>query len=1245
MRLLLLISLVFGLAAGQVTAQAQDETDEGGGFLERLIEDNLSGADRDVRITGFAGALSSQATLDTLTIADADGIWLRLEDVTLDWTRSALLRGELKVNRLDARAITLARLPESERRITPEMAEAQPFELPDLPVSVEIGQIRAGTLTVGAPVLGEEVRLELIGNLFLAGGEGAASIDVTRLDGRGKISLDARFDNADRMLAIDLALDESEGGIAATLLSLPGEPAVNLSIAGEAPLSDYEADLRLATNGTERLTGKFTLTAPEGADTRFGARLSGDITPLLASEYRPFFGKDSRMTLSGTLGAAGTTDIDVFRLTTSQLALEGSLSLDAAGWPDNFQLNGSIGSGATPVRLPVAGSPVTLGNATLEARYNAARGDRWTARLAISEIAQQGLELKSANIDSRGVLRRAPPRGVSALAEIELSGLKFADQALAQAAGDSLSGHLSLDWRQNQPLVLRGLRLVSGAARLSARGEVAALSEGLPLSGRMRVDVPDLARFSAIAGQDLSGTANAALTGSGALLEGSFDVSLHADTDRLALGIPYLDPVIAEPGEISVEARRDTSGTILDRFHLENDHLRATARGKLDSRSGDLTLSAGLDDLGLSHRDLSGPARFRGDVAWQAGGDITLSGVAAQAMGAELGLTGTFSPETDGLPVSGSLSASVSDLSRFNAISGQSMRGSIDLTLDGETSNSAKDFTLATRLEGRELASGIADLDRLIAGRISIRANAGRTPERIELDDLTVETPRLSLVAMGDDAEGSVDITARLSDIGILAPDLSGPLSAEGTAALHGPEARRVTLELDAKGPGGTTASLAGDVIDHGRTLALSGVGRLPLALINGLVRPNALNGTAEYDLAINGAPALSSVSGTVTTSGTRVALPATGLAVEDLSGTATLGNARVQTGFTARMRDGGRLTVSGPVSLKPGYQGDLSAGIEGLVLSDQLLYTTTASGNVSVDGPLAGGALIGGAISLEETNIRIPSGFGAASVSLPGLRHVNEPGPSREMRKRAGLIRPEERTASRPFALDLTIDAPNRIFVRGRGLDAELGGRLRVAGTTEAVAPDGFFELIRGRIDILGKRLDLTEGRVTMQGSLDPYLRFVAQTETEDVTVRIILEGVASEPGLTFTSEPELPQEEIVSRLIFGRGLDNISPLQAAQMASAVATLAGNSNNDVVGKLRGAVGFADLDVTQTAEGDTEVSAGAYLSDDIYTEVTADSAGKQRINLNLDLTNSVTVKGGASNDGDTGIGIFFERDY
>ena len=184
-----------------------------------------------------------------------------------------------------------------------------------------------------------------------------------------------------------------------------------------------------------------------------------------------------------------------------------------------------------------------------------------------------------------------------------------------------------------------------------------------------------------------------------------------------------------------------------------------------------------------------------------------------------------------------------------------------------------------------------------------------------------------------------------------------------------------------------------------------------------------------------------------------------------------------------------------------------------------------------------------------------------------------------------------------------------------------------------------------RHRLDLLGKRLTMTEGLVDLRGALDPYLRFVAETSAADVIARIVVEGLASDMRISFNSEPELPEEEIVSQLLLGRGLDRISPLQAAQLASAVATLAGRGGDGIVGRLRGAIGLSDLDVTSTEDGNTQLRAGTYLSDNVYSEVTADSEGRQEINLNLDVSPTVTLKGGVGNDGSTGLGVFFEKDY
>ena len=145
-----LFALVLCLLPMAAIAQEDDKS-----YLAGLLEGYLSDAGRAVTITGFEGALSSRATLQEMTIADDAGVWLTLRDVSLDWSRAALLRGEVSVNELTAGEIIVARPPETATSDSLPAAEASGFALPDLPVSINIGKLAATRIELGAPLLGE----------------------------------------------------------------------------------------------------------------------------------------------------------------------------------------------------------------------------------------------------------------------------------------------------------------------------------------------------------------------------------------------------------------------------------------------------------------------------------------------------------------------------------------------------------------------------------------------------------------------------------------------------------------------------------------------------------------------------------------------------------------------------------------------------------------------------------------------------------------------------------------------------------------------------------------------------------------------------------------------------------------------------------------------------------------------------------------------------------------------------------
>ncbi|WP_370206287.1 translocation/assembly module TamB domain-containing protein, partial [Pararhodobacter marinus] len=182
-------------------------------------------------------------------------------------------------------------------------------------------------------------------------------------------------------------------------------------------------------------------------------------------------------------------------------------------------------------------------------------------------------------------------------------------------------------------------------------------------------------------------------------------------------------------------------------------------------------------------------------------------------------------------------------------------------------------------------------------------------------------------------------------------------------------------------------------------------------------------------------------------------------------------------------------------------------------------------------------------------------------------------------------------------------------------------------------------------RLDLLGNRFTLTDGSASMIGSFMPFITLIATTESDGVVTSITVTGEANSPEIEFSSVPDLPDDEILARLIFGRALTSLSPFQAAQLALSVATLTGRADNSIISRTRETLGLDDLDFTVNDEGTTELRAGRRISDQLYTDVTVDAAGESEVSINLDLTDSITLRGSADSEGGSSVGIFFERDY
>lgn len=166
-----LFCAAFGVAqAQQSAAEISAEAEDDQGFITRFLQEKLSGAGRQVTLTGFDGALSSRATFTRLTISDDDGAWITLENGAIQWTRSALFARRVEISELSAERVVLERLPSGEADApTPEARE---FSLPELPLGINIANISIDRVELGQSVIGIEAALAVKGLMNLSGGGG-----------------------------------------------------------------------------------------------------------------------------------------------------------------------------------------------------------------------------------------------------------------------------------------------------------------------------------------------------------------------------------------------------------------------------------------------------------------------------------------------------------------------------------------------------------------------------------------------------------------------------------------------------------------------------------------------------------------------------------------------------------------------------------------------------------------------------------------------------------------------------------------------------------------------------------------------------------------------------------------------------------------------------------------------------------------------------------------------------------------
>jgi translocation and assembly module TamB len=454
----------------------------------------------------------------------------------------------------------------------------------------------------------------------------------------------------------------------------------------------------------------------------------------------------------------------------------------------------------------------------------------------------------------------------------------------------------------------------------------------------------------------------------------------------------------------------------------------------------------------------------------------------------------------------------------------------------------------------------------------------------------------------------------------------------------------RDAAQLEAHVTAGTSVriTLTGTApLQPSRPFALRLNGNADLAMLDPLLTANgrAARGQTTIELALGGTLSAPQATGTVRLANGSVQDYVQGTHITDLNGVIQAEGNSLRIAQLTGKAGSGTLSVAGTIgAFQPNLPVSLTVTAHNAELLASDLLNATTDVDLNLKGELTGNLVASGEIRVAKANINIPDSL-PQSVAVLNVRKIGEkPAPPSKPGPSVGLA--------------LSVDAPEQIFVRGRGLDAEMGGKLKIGGTTAAPTIDGGFDLRHGIFSLAGQTLNFTSGKVGfggtgLAGKLDPSLDFVAQSATSSLTATLTVTGYADAPKLKLSSSPDLPQDQILGQLLFGQSTQQLSPFQLAAIAQAAASFGGvGGGGDPLAAVRGGLGLDRLSVNAASGSNAgaTVEAGKYVANGVYVGAKQGTSGGSQAQVQIDLTKHFKVQTTLGTGGTPATGITPEND-
>ncbi|NEU96106.1 translocation/assembly module TamB domain-containing protein [Bradyrhizobium uaiense] len=961
----------------------------------------------------------------------------------------------------------------------------------------------------------------------------------------------------------------------------------------------------------DRLHGRATATVPDlGSFTDLaGLKLKGLVALGLDLDADLQRGSlDIRASGTGEKLATGLAALD--GLAGARLALSADLSADGR---DSYTVRSASLDGAH-VAVRAKGT-VKRDSSDLSAHMDLPDLSAADARLAGAGVLDVGLTgglahpgmSFVASVDRATAMRR-PIQHLELAATInDINGLC--------AVGARLSG--SVDGKPARGLVQVSRRSSEGNDRTApafAGWEAKTLDIAIgsvSLTGAGTVDGQSFARgqigFAAVALADLSPLVLTELAGSASL-----DLAASADDGQQSVRL------------VGKGAGIRAAGTAIRSFDLRADGADLYSHPVLNA-------DVRVNDVEFGGQTVSSIAlAARGNV------DATTIGLSAKAAGFDLDAAGALT----------SRERTRFDLNRFTA-----RRGAKAIALQGPAGFTLDDGTVLIEHLVLGIGSGRFTVDGKAGRALDLKAVASAIP----LGEADVAMPGLGLAGTFDaSATIAGSATAPTGQYKVAVKQLTAPQTRSAglppidVAADGRLDGIRASVNATvAAGRAGTITASGTLPLDAAGPIALTAKGRLDAAVANAMLSADGrtVSGSVALDARVGGTRAKPRIGGVATMSGGTFRDSMLGTRLDAIEAKITADGERIVVERLAAVTpNGGTLSGSGQVRVAPdaGFPGTVSIRGQQAALASSALATAQANLALDVTGALARDPRITGRVDLIRVNVDIPDRLPTTLKPIDGITHVNASGQAAARlaaaRKAETPKGSKERSALFNASLDVTVSAPNHVFIHGRGVTAELGGSVHVGGTSNAPVPKGAFSLYQGKLAVLGKTLTFTKGNLSFNGDLAPELDFAAEIQASDITAQVAISGPAAAPVFAFHSQPELPQDEILSRILFQKASGSLTTSQAVQLAGAAAQFA-SGGEGTVDRMRRSLGVDNLDVGAGAGGPM-VGASRAIGDRLSVGVrTGASASQSGVSANVDVTRHIRVESDVDAKGSTSVGV------